>query len=143
MIRKSNPITVDDLKEKFELQHSEELFGIEAEIPTQCTRIDSFIHDISDIIDHTERLKNLLDPDDNLNNINKPYIDREIEIIKLYQESLKNGFEELRTACEKLRKRGNEWEHLARNMFPEIPDNKRFIDKKYSKRKTQQDEINY
>jgi len=123
--------TVDDLKYTLGVEHSESVFDIEEEITLQCPRIDSFLEDINLVKDHLLKLNNLIS--NNINNINKSYIDREISILEKYQDSLGEQFEELRTSCEKLRSWGNSWKHLARNLFDELPNNESFIANKHIK----------
>jgi hypothetical protein len=129
--RKSVHYTVDDLKHKLDLNHSEELFGIEIEIPQQCPKINSFIDDIKAMRDHINRLSELID--DNENNTNKIYIERECNIIKEYEKVLIESFEEVRDACQSLRTRGEQWKQLTRNLFDNIPYNKKYIDPKFLK----------
>jgi hypothetical protein len=121
--------TVDKLKNHLNIDYSEELFGIEKELPYQCPRIDSFISDIRAMQSHISRLKELMNDDENGNN--KIYIKREFVIIEEYQDTLKDSFEEVRKACDSLRSRGEGWKKLARNLFDEVPNNKRFVDEKY------------
>ena len=127
--RKLPHYTVDEYKSNLGLEHSEELFGIEIELPYQCPRIDSFIADIEMLHNHLNRLNNLVD--NNENNVNAIYIQRECNIIKEYESVMKESYEEVRKACEKLRSRGEAWKRLARNLFDEVPNNKRFIDDKF------------
>lgn len=127
--RRASQYSVDGLKSLFNLDHSEELFGIEKEIPYQCPRIDSFIADVEAMKEHVDRLSNLID--NNENNINKVFIDRECNILKEYELTLRESFEELRKSCDNLRIRGEGWKKLARNLFNEVPNNKRYIDPKF------------
>jgi hypothetical protein len=129
--RKTHKYTVDEFKTQLNLSHSEELFDIEAEIPYQCSRIDSFIADVEIMREHLNRMNNLID--NNEDNKNAIYIQRECNVLKEYELVMKETYEELRTACEKLRSRGEGWKRLARNLFDETPDNKRFIADKFKK----------
>lgn len=107
--------TVDGIKYSLVLQESEEVFEITAEIPQQCPRINQFIKDVDILKDHLSLLQDLMENPSK----NKEYIEREIRVITEYVSSFNPEFEELRTACETLRKWGNEWKHLARNIFDE------------------------
>jgi hypothetical protein len=127
--KKSITYTVDGLKNDLNLDHSEELFGFEKELPYQCPRIDSFLTDIRAMDTHISRLKELIREDENGNN--KIYITRECNIIQEYQDILKDSFEEVRKSCESLRGRGDGWKKLARNLFDQLPNNKRFVDEKF------------
>ena len=125
-----NHYDVDVLKRQLQVDHSEDVFGIEPEIPTQCPRIDLFKKDVDALFEHIKRMKTLIeDGEDNAINaqLNIPYLQREIEIIRLYENSLDIQFEELRTACDSLRTRGSGWKQLARNLFNKVPNNKSFI----------------
>ena len=124
--------TLNELKNDLNLDHSEELFGIEKEISYQCPRIDSFISDIEVMKDHINRLSDLANH--NENNINEIYIQRECNILKEYDITIRESFEELRKSCDNLRLRGEGWKKLARNLFEKVPNNKRFIDPKFLKR---------
>lgn len=121
--------TIDELKMNLKLDHSEQLFGFEPELPYQCPRIDSFIADVEMMRDHINRLSNLID--NNENNCNALYISRECNILKEYELVIKETYEEIRKSCESLRRRGEDWKHLARNLFSEVPNNVRFIDDKF------------
>jgi hypothetical protein len=127
--RRKSQYSVDGLKSLLNLDNSEDLFGIEKEIPYQCPRVDSFISDVEAMENHVDRLLTLID--ENNENVNKTYIERECKILKEYEESLKVSFEELRTSCDNLRNRGEGWKRLARNMFDYVPNNKRFVDPKF------------
>ena len=129
--RKPIRYTVDDLKSKLDLDSSEELFGIEIEVPQQCPKINSFIDDIKVMRDHINRLSELIN--DNENNSNRIYIERECNIIKEYEKVLIESFEEVRDACQSLRTRGEGWKRLARNLFDNIPYNKKYVDPKFLK----------
>lgn len=128
-LKKQIKYTIDELKSLFNLEHSEELFGIEKELPYQCPRIDSFITDIEAMNEHINRLDLLIS--NNENNINKIYIERECNIIKEYNSVFKESFEEVRKSCESLRTRGEGWKRLARNLFDLVPNNKKYIDPKF------------
>lgn len=123
--------TVDELKRKIQVDNSEEVFGIEPEIPTQCPRVDGvFKKNISLLFKHVERLKELINDgkDDKINSeLNKNYIDHEIEAIESYENILDNHLEELRSACDSLRQRGEGWKRLARSLFDKMPKNKTFV----------------
>jgi hypothetical protein len=123
--------TIDKLKLKFGLEHSNEVFGIKKEVPYQCPRIDSFIEDIELLKQHLNRIKSYAF--DNPEKINDPYIIREYDIIKSYVDTLKNQFEELRESCDSLRVLGNDWKKLAITLFEDIPNNGKYIDEKYIK----------
>ncbi len=127
---KKSPYTVDGLKSLFNLDHSEELFGIEKEIPFQCPRIDTFIDDVDMMNKHILKLEQLIE-NDTEDHKNKYLIERECEILCKYRETLTQSFEELRSACDNLRIRGEGWKRLARNMFPNVPNNQRYIDSKF------------
>jgi len=127
--RTSTKYTVDGLKNLLNLDHSEELFGIEKELPYQCPRIDSFLTDIKTMSSHISRLRELVNDDQNGDN--KIYIIRECNVIEEYQNVLKDSFEEVRKSCDSLRRRGDGWKKLARNLFNEVSNNKRFIDQKF------------
>lgn len=127
--KKTKHYNIDELKSSLNIEHSEELFDIEIELPYQCPRIDSFITDVEMLRDHLNRLTNLVD--NNENNVNNIYIQRECNILKEYESTIKESYEEVRRACESLRKRGEDWKRLARNLFDEVPDNIKFIDDKF------------
>jgi hypothetical protein len=124
--------SVEKLKEKFKLEHSDELFGITNEIPQQCPRINLFIEDINTIKHHLDRLEELVNDEDNVER-NKRLIKRELDVIVKYIRETKDSFEELRTACETLRSWGTGWKHLARNLFVKVPNNKTFLEEKFKK----------
>lgn len=127
-----NHYTILGLKSKLGFKHSDQIFGIPDEIPFQCPRIDSFIADIKLMQDHIERLQKLVH--DNENNINEDHIGRECSILKEYQKTFIDSFEELRTACDNLRTRGNLWKRLANKLFDSLDNNKKFIDQNHYKK---------
>lgn len=120
------------LKQKFNLKSSEELFGITPEMPLQCPRINEFEDDLDLLKKHFDKLCSLIKDKDNIS-LNAEYIEREIAIIEKYFEYINNGYEELRTACENLRNRGNGWKLLFKEAFPYIPNNVDHIDEKFKK----------
>jgi hypothetical protein len=124
--------SVDKLKEKFGIEHSDELFGIPAEIPQQCPRINTFISDVNTLKRHINQLEELIDDEANAEN-NKRFVSRELRVINEYIKETENSFEEMRTACENLRSWGTGWKRLARNLFAKVPNNKCFLEEKYQK----------
>lgn len=126
--------TVDRLKDKLNLDHSEELFNIEAEKPYQCPRIDSFLKDLDLIKQHVNRLAEIA-KDEDIKDIDnrKLYANRELEVLEKYCDVMKDSYEEIRSACDSLRTRGEDWKKLARNLFNKHPFNiqKGFIDVKF------------
>ena len=124
--------TVESLKSKFNLEHSDELFGIEHEIPLQCPRINLFISDIDILKQHIDKLEELVnDKEDFI--LNTELISREFRIIHEYTITTKYAFDELRTAFENLRSWGQGWKHLTRNLFIKVPNNKVFLEEKFRK----------
>lgn len=126
--RKSKHYYIEQIKTEHNLKSSEQIFNIEEEIPLQCPRIDSFIEDSREMENHVDKINRLINND---TEINKPYTKREIEILLLYITTLRNQFEELRTACDNLRTRGHQWKILAKRLFDEIPNNGKHINPKY------------
>ena len=124
--------SVEELKTRFGLEHSDALFGIDPEIPQQCPRIDLFIDDVNTIKQRTDKLKELVRDTDNVIR-NKRLTQREFEVIEKYVDETKESLEELRTACENLRSWGQSWKRLARNLFAKVPNNKFFLEEKYKK----------
>jgi chromosome segregation ATPase len=123
--------TINKLKSKFGIEHSNEVFGIKKEASYQCPRIDSFIEDIEFLEQHLNRLEKYAL--DNPEKINDLYINREYDVVKSYVNTLKNQFEELRESCDNLRNFGNDWKKLAITLFEDIPNNKKYINEKYRK----------
>jgi hypothetical protein len=130
---KNKAKTINDLKYEFDLDHAEQLFGITEEISFQCPRIDAFIEDLDEFEKHLNKLSALTDHNDN--DINVPYIEREINILHAYLPAIKSQFEELRNSYKNLRQRGDEWKTLAEKLFEDIPHNNKYVDKKFKKTK--------
>ena len=124
--------SVEDLKNRFNLEHSDDLFGISQEIPLQCPRINIFTDDINDLRKHIDKLEELVNDTENFQR-NKYLIEREFAIISKYMSTTKDSFEELRSAFENLRSWGQGWKILARNLFTKVPNNKSFLEEKYKK----------
>ncbi len=116
--------TISSLKSRFEIKTSEDIFEINKEIPLQCPRIDTFIDEIYDIERHLQKVKDMTS---NYKELDKPYIDRELEILRTAIACIPNQFEELRIACENLRSRGNGWKKLAKDLFDQLPNNEKYI----------------
>jgi len=136
-VKKPTHYTVDQLKTQLELEQSEELFGIDTEMPFQCPRINSFLQDLELLEKHIDRMKELaLDNEIQDETQRGIYVEREYNVIVEYFKVLKESFEELRSSCENLRHRGEGWKQLARNMFDKLPLTlqKRFINSKLLKR---------
>jgi hypothetical protein len=129
--------TINELKCEFELDHAEQLFGIIEEISFQCPRIDEFIEDLEGFERHLDKLSSLSDHNDN--DINVPYIEREMDILHAYLPGIKSQFEELRKSYGNLREWGDAWKSLAKKLFEDIPYNNKYLDKKF-KNKNIEDE---
>jgi hypothetical protein len=115
--------TINELKCEFELDHAEQLFGI--------------IEDLEGFERHLDKLSSLSDHNDN--DINVPYIEREMDILHAYLPGIKSQFEELRKSYGNLREWGDAWKSLAKKLFEDIPYNNKYLDKKF-KNKNIEDE---